>query len=258
MTSFAPRRTAVKCLVVAIALALSAAVPAAASAATEPSTPSAPEAIAPPSLEGGATVATVVAATTARAHLGAAAGQRWPVATETFFSHHQQSLLALAESTFAGRTWVQVLLPLRPDGTTGWIPRNNVVLTHTPYWIHVELGARRVNVYRNGQRVHSMEAVVGKPSTPTPPGLAAVYEKNLEPEPRGFVGPWVLALTAQSEALKSFEGGEARVGIHGRDGESLLDPLGSARSHGCVRIADPNIRWMAAHVPVGTPVELSP
>ena len=44
------------------------------------------------------------------------------------------------------------------------------------------------------------------------------------------------------------------VAIHGRDGTSLVDPLGSSRSHGCIRVDDSNIRWMARVVPLGTPV----
>ena len=35
------------------------------------------------------------------------------------------------------------------------------------------------------------------------------------------------------------------VGVHGRGGASLLDPLGSARSHGCIRLANTAIDWLA-------------
>ena len=47
-------------------------------------------------------------------------------------------------------------------------------------------------------------------------------------------------------------GGPGRVAIHGRDGASLSDPLGSARSHGCIRIDNTSIDWMAANIPQGT------
>jgi lipoprotein-anchoring transpeptidase ErfK/SrfK len=36
--------------------------------------------------------------------------------------------------------------------------------------------------------------------------------------------------------LDDYGGGPGRVAIHGRAGASLLDPLGTARSHGCIRI----------------------
>jgi len=49
----------------------------------------------------------------------------------------------------------------------------------------------------------------------------------------------------------------AGAAIHGRDGASLSDPLGSARSHGCTRIDDGSIDWMAANIPQGTPVQIT-
>ncbi len=74
--------------------------------------------------------------------------------------------------------------------------------------------------------------------------------------PRAFEGPWVLPLTAHSTVLKHFDGGDGQVALHGRGGASLADPLGSARSHGCVRLANQAIDWIAGHVAVGTPVRI--
>ena len=51
-----------------------------------------------------------------------------------------------------------------------------------------------------------------------------------------FYGPWALHLTALSDVLTTFDGGPGRIAIHGRGGSSLRDPLGTARSHGCIRI----------------------
>jgi lipoprotein-anchoring transpeptidase ErfK/SrfK len=166
------------------------------------------------------------------------------------------SLLVLGSASYRGREWIKVLLPDRPNGSTGWIPRDLAVLSQTDYWVRLETGRRRVAVFRQGHRVRAFRAVVGKPSTPTPHGLAAIYERDRQPDPTGFLGTWVLALTISSNVLKHFEGGTGRVGIHGRGGASLLDPLGSARSHGCIRISNGPVDWMAAHVPVGTPVQI--
>ncbi len=152
--------------------------------------------------------------------------------------------------------WLRVLLPIRPDGATGWIPRENVALLSTRYWITVDKRARMVTIYRDGRPVHRYEAVIGKPATPTPDGLAAIYEKDPQPDPGGFLGPWALPLTAFSNVLENFGGGPGRIAIHGRDGASLQDPLGSARSHGCIRIDNGPIVWMAKHIPQGTPVQI--
>jgi hypothetical protein len=97
-------------------------------------------------------------------------------------------------------------------------------------------------------------AVVGAPATPTPRGLAAIYERNRQPDAAGFLGPWALPLTILSNVLENYGGGPGRVGIHGRAGASLLDSLGSARSHGCIRINNRHVSWLASHVPAGTPV----
>ena len=48
----------------------------------------------------------------------------------------------------------------------------------------------------------------------------------------------MIQLTAFSDVLDNYGGGPGRVAIHGRGGASLADPLGTARSHGCVRVAN--------------------
>jgi len=63
-------------------------------------------------------------------------------------------------------------------------------------------------------------------------------------------------ITSHSNVLENYGGGPGRVAIHGRAGASLNAPLGSARSHGCVRIDNRNVSWMARRVPPGTPVRV--
>lgn len=215
----------------------------------------APPAIPGPSRTHGATLAGIVAATAARAQPGNGP-QVWRVATQTGWSREPMVLLVLGSAIRHGRQWLRVLLPIRPDHSTGWIPRSNATLLHTRYWITVNTRARTVTVSRSGHVVQRYRAVVGKPGTPTPTGLAAIYEKDPQPDPTGFLGPWALPLTALSNALRTFEGGPGRVAIHGRDGTSLLDPLGTAASHGCVRIDNQSVTWLAHHIPQGTPVQI--
>ena len=92
--------------------------------------------------------------------------------------------------------------------------------------------------------------VVGKPSTPTPPGLFSIIGA-WPSSPNAFLGTWILPLTAHSDALQQFDGGDGTVGIHGRGGASLLDPLGSAASHGCIRVANASIDWLVRSIGVG-------
>lgn len=158
-----------------------------------------------------------------------------------------------------GDCWVRVRLPGRPNDAAGWLPRSAVALQPTPWRIEVSRAARTVTLTRGGRRVVAARVVIGKQSTRTPGGLFAVF--NAWPNsPKDFSGSWIVALTAHSRALRRFDGGEGRIAIHGRGGASLADPLGSARSHGCVRVANGDldrivrtIGW--ASLP-GTPVRI--
>jgi lipoprotein-anchoring transpeptidase ErfK/SrfK len=163
-------------------------------------------------------------------------------------------LLVLDSRMYQGKAWLKVALPDRPNGSTGWIREDFVRLSKTPWRITVNRAAHTVTVYRDGHKQRSFRAVIGKPATPTPRGLYAIYEKLPQPNPKGFLGPWALHLTAFSDVLLNYGGGPGRVAIHGRDGASLADPLGSSLSHGCVRVDDVNIIWMARVIPLGTPV----
>jgi lipoprotein-anchoring transpeptidase ErfK/SrfK len=243
-------------LTVAVVVALL--IPAAAAADTAPPGKTAEGAIAisAPSRSQGATVARIVTPVFARRSLTRPQGGH-RLKAQTNWSGEAEYLLVLGGAVQGGREWVHVLLPTRPNGSTGWVPREKVVLGRSPYWVQVSTGSRQLTVFRDGRRIRGFRTVVGAPATPTPHGLGAIYERDRQPDPHGFVGPWVLALTLLSNKLHHFEGGEGRVGIHGRDGASLLDPLGSARSHGCIRVANAAVRWMAAHVPAGTPVRVS-
>jgi lipoprotein-anchoring transpeptidase ErfK/SrfK len=255
----APGRTGLTPLWLAVAVLVALLLPAAAAVADTSlpgETIEADAAVSAPSRALGATVARIVTPVFARRSLTRPDGGH-RLQAQTSWSGQAEYLLVLAGAVQGGREWVKVLLPSRPDGSTGWVPRDKVVLGQTPYWVQVSTGSRQVTVFRDGRRLRSFRAVVGAPATPTPHGLGAVYERDPQPDPHGFVGPWVLALTLLSNKLHHFEGGEGRVGIHGRDGASLLDPLGSARSHGCIRIANAAVRWMAAHVPAGTPVRVT-
>jgi lipoprotein-anchoring transpeptidase ErfK/SrfK len=211
--------------------------------------------IAAPSRAHGSTVARIVAPTFARARLDSPKrGRR--VSSATAWSKQPQVLLVLDAATVDGDDWVKVLLANRPNGSAGWVPRDRVALSRTRYWVAVRVRARRVTIFRDGKRVRRFRAVVGAPATPTPLGLAAIYERNRQPDPGAFLGPWALSLTSLSNVLESFGGGPGRVAIHGRAGASLLDPLGTARSHGCIRVNNDDVRWMARRVPVGTPVRV--
>jgi lipoprotein-anchoring transpeptidase ErfK/SrfK len=164
----------------------------------------------------------------------------------------QTALPVLARRIGTGGTvWLQVMLPGRPDGLTGWIAEAGTRSSVTPWRIIVNLGARRVTAYQNGRKANSFSAVVGKPSTPTPTGQFFV-EEVVRMGSKDPGGPIALALSARSNVFAEFEGGPGQIGIHGRD--NLGGTLGHAESHGCVRLATSSIEWLAERVGPGTPV----
>jgi hypothetical protein len=158
-----------------------------------------------------------------------------------------------------GRCVVRVRLPMRPNNASGWLEADRVVLRPTRWRIAISPVARTLTVMRDGRLVRRLSVVVGAPATPTPTGLFSIIGAWPSP-PTAFLGSWILPLTAHSDALRTFDGGDGTVGIHGRGGTSLLDPLGSARSHGCIRLANSAIDWLVGAIGVtrlaGIPVRV--
>jgi lipoprotein-anchoring transpeptidase ErfK/SrfK len=153
----------------------------------------------------------------------------------------------------AGRVWLRVELPGRPNGHEGWITAAGVREATTPWRVRIDLSARRVTVQRAGRTVRRFTAVVGKPSTPTPRGRFFV-EENVRLGPGDVGAPYALALSARSTVLQEFEGGPGQIAMHGRT--NVGGVLGTAVSHGCIRLDDRAIAWMARRIPTGAPVTI--
>jgi lipoprotein-anchoring transpeptidase ErfK/SrfK len=153
-----------------------------------------------------------------------------------------------------GLRWLNVRLPGRPNGRTGWIRERKTTASATRWHVVVHLAARRVIVYERGRPVRAVSAIVGKPSTPTPRGEFFVEEaESVSTQAPG--GPFALALSARSGVFQEFEGGPGQIAIHGTD--SLSDPLGTAASHGCIRLSPSAITWMSKRIGSGAPVTIS-
>jgi lipoprotein-anchoring transpeptidase ErfK/SrfK len=153
-----------------------------------------------------------------------------------------------------GARWLRVLLPGRPNGMKGWIARRATELTTTSWHIVVRTSSRRALVYRHGRLVRTFAAIVGKPSTPTPHGQFFV-EESVRMLSGAAGGPFALALSARSNVLQEFEGGPGQIALHGV--ANLGGTLGTAISHGCVRLSNAAISWLAARIPPGAPVSIT-
>jgi lipoprotein-anchoring transpeptidase ErfK/SrfK len=153
-----------------------------------------------------------------------------------------------------GLPWLHVRLPGRPNGSTGWISQRGTVSSQTSWHIVVNTSSRRGTVYRHGRPARVFKAVVGKTSTPTPHGKFFVEEAILLPA--SAVGaPYALALSARSTVLQEFAGGPGQIALHGL--RNVGGTLGTAVSHGCVRLDTAAMRWLVARIGPGVPVTIT-
>ncbi len=157
-----------------------------------------------------------------------------------------------------GHVWLRVRLPGRAQGRaalppSGWISSTGTVSMSTVWHIVVDVGARRVDFYRDGRLRRSFRAIVGKPSTPTPRGEFFV-EENVRLSASRAGAPYALATSARSRVLQEFDGGPGQIAVHGL--ANLGGQPGTAVSHGCVRLTAKAISWAAARIRPGVPVSV--
>ena len=165
-------------------------------------------------------------------------------------------LIARSATDSTGRLWLKLMLPVRPNGSAGWILAEHAQIGTTSARVEISARARKLRLRRGGRIIFTTRVVVGKPSTPTPFGNFAIYERADSPKGSN-VGPFALHLTAFSDVLHSYDGGPGRIAIHGRSGSLLADPLGSARSHGCIRLKNSALQQLARFAKPGTPVSIA-
>jgi lipoprotein-anchoring transpeptidase ErfK/SrfK len=148
--------------------------------------------------------------------------------------------------------WLQVLLPMRPNQSLGWIRESEVTLGETEYEIRVELAATKVTVLKAGEVVLETLAGIGKDQTPTPLGRYYITDPvDLTDRPNGAYGAYALGISGYSEVLMEFNGGPGQIAIHGTPNPS---DAGQKISNGCIRVPNDIIFRIAAEVPIGTPL----
>jgi L,D-transpeptidase-like protein len=149
--------------------------------------------------------------------------------------------------------WLRVLLPMRPNGSEGWVRGEDVALASNPYRIEVDLSDFQVTAYKYDEEILKSSAAIGTGGTPTPTGLFFTTILAKPSDPASPYGKYAYGLSAFSEVLTSFAGGEGQVAIHGTNQPSLI---GSQVSHGCIRVDNPTITKLARLIPLGTPVRI--
>ena len=161
----------------------------------------------------------------------------------------------LARQTDAvGRRWVQVRLPILPNGSTGWVRDDALGPFHrVRTWLRIDTRRLQAKLVRSGRLVFRSRVGIGQRRWPTPKGDFYIRDRLEGFPPGGIYGALAFGLNARSAVLTDWPNG-GFVGIHGTNQPYLLP---GRVSHGCIRMRNRDILRLARLMPVGTPVTVS-
>jgi len=156
-------------------------------------------------------------------------------------------LNANADHTIAARTH-----SVKPEVTAGEVP------SEYPSYLTLDRAGYTLRLWKDLKLAKSYTVAVGQVGLETPEGLYHIESKEVDPSWHVPNSDWAGDLAGQvippgpADPLKArwmgiFEG----AGIHGTDDTGSL---GSAASHGCVRMSIPDVEELYDQVEVGTPI----
>jgi len=145
-----------------------------------------------------------------------------------------------------------VVRTTKPEVTTKDLPQA------FPRYVYIDRGSFTLRFYEHLKLVKSYTIAVGQQGLETPAGLYHALDKQVDPSWHVPNSAWAGSLAGQvippgpADPLKArwigiFDG----AGIHGTDD---IGSLGSAASHGCVRMAIPDVIDLYDRVDVGDPI----
>ena len=152
-----------------------------------------------------------------------------------------------------GRRWLNIRIPKRPNGKTGWVLDEMLgQLYIVKTLLVVNRGRLSATLFKNGKKIWSARVGIGKSGTPTPRGQFWIRERLKGIGGNSTYGPWAFGTSAYSN-LSDWPGGGV-VGIHGTNQPGLIP---GRPSHGCIRVRNDKIRKLATLMPIGTPVSIT-
>jgi lipoprotein-anchoring transpeptidase ErfK/SrfK len=149
--------------------------------------------------------------------------------------------------------WLEVMLPGRPNGETGWIRAADVVTYDVTRQAVINLNTRTLQVLDGDETIFEAEVGIGAPSSPTPLGAFFITDAVRLTNPHGPWGPYAFGLSARSDTVTDFNGGDGIIGIHGTNRPTSI---GEAQSLGCIRLSNDVMLELAALLGVGSPVTI--
>jgi lipoprotein-anchoring transpeptidase ErfK/SrfK len=151
------------------------------------------------------------------------------------------------------RYWAKVLLPIRPNGVTGYIPQDQLRVNWTPYALGVSRHHLKLIVWKECQQVATYPIGLGTRETPTPTGVFYLASLLRPDDPKGVYGEYAYGLSGYSGAIKTWKWG-GLVGLHGTNDPSSV---GRRMSHGCIRMLNRDIGALVDILPLGTPISIT-
>ena len=148
--------------------------------------------------------------------------------------------------------WYRALLPVRPNGTTGFIPARSLRLSQTPYRLQVDRSRLELTLWKGCEVVARYPTGLGTKGTPTPVGTFYLVSLVKPPTAGSIYGAYAYGLSAYSDALTNWAGGGI-IGLHGTNDPSSI---GRRESHGCIRMLNRDIEHLTKILPLGTPIEI--
>lgn len=162
-------------------------------------------------------------------------------------------LVLLVRQKAAEPGWIEVFLPVRPNGSTGFVLESDVTLAPHDYHIEVTLSTFRLKAFKGEEVILDAPIAAASANTPTPGGLYFTNMLLQPPDPNGPYGTYAYGLSGYSDTLQTFNGGPGQLGIHGTN-----DPgkMGQQVSSGCIRLRNEDIEKLAPILPLGVPVQI--
>ena len=144
----------------------------------------------------------------------------------------------------------RVQLPIRPNGSAGFVSLRSVELRPVRTRVEVDLAAHRLSLFRDGEQVLTTRVGIGAEYTPTPTGSYYVNQMLRADNPKGAYGPGAIGISAYSPTLKDWDQG-GPIAIHGTNAPSSI---GRSVSHGCIRVQNGVLLRLYRIVEPGSPV----
>lgn len=153
-----------------------------------------------------------------------------------------------------GHMWTRVRLPIRPNGSTGWVRR--AALSNyraSKLWLRINRRERVLRLFKGRRLLFRAPAGLGRSIWPTPKGNFLIRSRLQGFDRNPIYGPLVFGTSARSARSLSDWPGGGIIGIHGTNQPSLIPGY---VSHGCIRLTNRKILRLGKLLRVGTPLTI--